>query len=1477
MRAIHTALVIAALLALLSPAAAWSGLTSLGWGADTGAVASQFQSNAVAKRMLLQIPTNCDSDCIAASTRGTATCVANTVSNSCTTGGSGTRHTVTITGVSTALTGTCASPDASFDFPAKWGLEVSSTSKTMEFDLAQVATATEEPPTHAALCASLPIFTRAKTPSCYCGEAVLSGVSVTAASPSLNVSISAGPDTDTIRAEGGEVSVTVRVENTGNVQLQNVNVSLPGAVVALSAQEFQLSPKGYKDVEFKFTLRRADLENGKQLIPSASGKWIPKWQSTLTAKDAAVSITPSTMRFKSDPKLWMAHVIDGENSTVFSEADEIRSFTVTVRNEGGITLKDVTISNSLPSVNQTLTCTTVTSSPTAVGHPLETLVPGAAVACTGTYTVTSNDVNMNRTIINSASAAATASPNGITTPVSAGPIVRKAVPKALALRPSFFTAQTAPVDTYVDTGSYTAVLRIENTGEAAVFVHRVTVGVSAGMATASMVRQQTGVYTVTASQRSVAPRPIREPRPKNKRAASQLTVDLSADPVKLNPTKFFEYLVQLDIPQDALDVNQVFIVTPQVEARGPANLKNLTGSQLNPDEWKLSARQTYTLAVKVAELKLKEGRVPLDGDTVPISLSVANTGNVRLNYADATVTVGKAKQTLTLGDCNKAPDARLEPKEANMLTCTFDYKITQQDIESLDYLIASAKFDMFYYKCPDTTSSSCQGTTTHSDSKQVQLLKEVTMTATRDATVASTEEYNRPGDVVTVTYVLKNTGNTILNISEAQNTCSYVDVKPGQSSQCTLAVTATQEQLNYGSITRTLQFKGTPSAVSTEAVTLDDISVRFDAVATGIIVPSIAQATTVFSKVGDIVTFNLGCTNNANLDMNVTSIGVKYNTNPDKVTAVCGPELVLAGKKCTDCKAEYAVTQLDLENGFVKATVYVNALPPWEDKPEQTDWKTPRAQFAIATGEAAEVPASQAAWVLISQTASLTQLPDKLQAGQGISVTVTTTFNNTGNVWIRNFAGVTKSGETVKCSKAAAGSNGILDIGEVVTCEDTFVIDNQADFEAGISLAATATGKYIKNGTETPYTDSKTFTLDATPNTALNVVLTCGDANSAGTATCTANVKNTGNWRLVNLVFSSDAKASVTCSPDAGTALLQPGAEVTCDASVQLSQKDFDDATDLTADKNVDVTASASVTVKGNTGVVQHRADSKIKLIINPRVELTVGTKQATITPTLDGSGMASTVDITVANTGNVKVKWDNVQLERAGVDAGVATRCSGQTLAPQGSITCSAVVNNTLQQCNDAMSFSFKASLSYKAAEIDQGNVISKETSAVNCPICRPNQCPAGANLPPSLIADAFSLGCDCTTNTLTVNFRSHFRNGDCEKTPVSRIFMFTKTACQMTGGVSKDGIARLAGVSANDVVQVMLHDNLYRTASTVFPSDPSMLASSKTVSDLFKGYKKSNCNVGNGNLGLCGSYSSWKVPADANTFCATICKQKP
>lgn len=219
----------------------------------------------------------------------------------------------------------------------------------------------------------------------------------------------------------------------------------------------------------------------------------------------------------------------------------------------------------------------------------------------------------------------------------------------------------------------------------------------------------------------------------------------------------------------------------------------LPNGQTVDDESTLTVPATF-----VASILLTKSSSPSSfsnpGTVITYSFLVKNTGNV--NLSNVTVTDDK------LGAIS-CPSSTLAPGVSE--TCHASYTITQLDVDA-----GSVR---------NTGSASGTLSTGH------------TVTADSTLTVpsfigpsilltkaASPTSFSRTGEVITFSYLVKNTGNvslTSVGVTDPQPglsaiSCPTTNLAPDQSETCTATYTTTQADLNAGSITNTATASATP-------------------------------------------------------------------------------------------------------------------------------------------------------------------------------------------------------------------------------------------------------------------------------------------------------------------------------------------------------------------------------------------------------------------------------------------------------------------------------------------------------------------------------------------------------------------------------------------------------------------------------------------------------------------------------------------
>ncbi len=200
---------------------------------------------------------------------------------------------------------------------------------------------------------------------------------------------------------GDTVTYTFVVTNTGNVTLTTLTVTDPsdGGAVVCAPPAVGLTPSASVTCSgtTTHTITQADVDAGSYSdTATASGA---------DAKGEPSPSSPSTATVTTAPPAGALTVTKTPSTTTVSAVGQSVTYTIVATNTGNVTLSTVTVADEFaapaaPALE--LDCAPTT--------PVASLAPGAAITCTGTYTVTRADLDQGR-IDNTATATGTA-PSG---------------------------------------------------------------------------------------------------------------------------------------------------------------------------------------------------------------------------------------------------------------------------------------------------------------------------------------------------------------------------------------------------------------------------------------------------------------------------------------------------------------------------------------------------------------------------------------------------------------------------------------------------------------------------------------------------------------------------------------------------------------------------------------------------------------------------------------------------------------------------------------------------------------------------------------------------------------------------------------------------------------------------------------------------------------------------------------------------------
>lgn len=966
-------------------------------------------------------------------------------------------------------------------------------------------------------------------------------------------------------AVGDVITYTYTAQNTGNVTLADISISDvhsgSGPLSAITPATVATLPIGGSvDFTATYIVTQADIDAGAPITNTATAAATPP-SGTYVPATADESVTPETFA----PELALVKTADV--TTGLAVGDDI-TYTYAVTNTGNVTINNVMVSD-------------VHSGTGALGAispaNVSSLAVGASADFTAIYTVTQADIDAGTPITNTATADG-APVGGTLTPATDSESVAPEGPAPLA---DF--SKTADVTTDVSAGDIvTYTYRVTNTGNVSLSDLSVS-DVHAGTGTLSAITPAniaslavgdsvdfTATYEVTQADIDAG-------------AAITNTATLSAVPAggTFPPTTADESVAseaptpELSITKRALDTEFAAVGDVLSYEYDVANIGNVTISAIDVTDDKIATvtclvttlapteTTTCTASYSVTQADLNAGVVtniasvdgapsggtltpPTDtatvggtqtpsltlvktaldsdfaavGDTLDYEFLVTNTGNVEIT--DIVVTDDKIASV-------SCPVTTLMPTAST--TCTASYTVTQADLDAGSVT-----------NIAEASGTPAGGTLTPAgDTATVGGTQSPALTTLKRALTA---DFAAVGDVLAYEYDVTNTGNvtitdaiTVSDDKIASVSCPALPaggLLPTAVLTCEATYSVTQADLDAGEVTNI--------ASSTDGTTT---SPDVDATVTANQLPALTIAKSAneadFTAVGEILTYDYKVVNTGNVFI------AALDVTDDKIgTVICNVPAVGNGDANLDpgetviCTGEYAVTQADLDAGFVTNLASAAGTPPGGifTPPETSETVTADQMPALTLVKA-------------SGETSFDTVGDILS--------YTYTIENIGNVLVSDIAVTDDKIANIVCDVAAIGNTDTdLNPGETVICTADYAV-TQADLDAGeVTNNASATATPA-GGTLTPPTDIVTITADQQP--ALETVKTATDVNfelPGDIVSYEYVVTNTGNVTLTDAITVTDNLiASVTC-PALPAGGLAPSAALTCTGEYTVTQADLD-------------------------------------------------------------------------------------------------------------------------------------------------------------------------------------------------------------------------------------------------------------------------------------------------------------------------------
>ncbi len=1026
---------------------------------------------------------------------------------------------------------------------------------------------------------------------------------------------------------GDVISYEFRLENTGNVTLDNISVS-DALIPSIICPATVLLPGESIICSGDYTVTQADVDAG-DVVNNASASAQPPGGGAPVNQNGTATVDSLP-----DPSIIFEK---RATRTEFSAVGDLLTYEFDVENNGSVTLNNIVITDDLIA---------------AVTCPVSTLAPGAAMVCTANYAVTQADIDAGEVVNNAAVNAEPADGSSLPTADSQAVVAADQRPELTLDKRAITADYAAPGDVL----SYEYEVRnIGNVNVTALVISDDRIASVSCPVTALA----PGASTVCTADYIVTQDDI---------DTGRVTNIASADAVPSGGS--------LTAPEDSVSVNAVQSPELSIVKTALETDFSKVGDILNYTyEITNSGNVTITNAVSVSDDRIASVSCPAipAGGLVPAASLTCTASYVvtqaDLDAGDVTNIASASDGSVTSAVDDAVVDAVQEPSLAMTKTGTpqtfnavgqvisYDYVITNTGNITITDPLTVNDDRIASVSCPALPvgglvpgeSLSCIGTdvvtqadldagfientatgsdgTTPTDPVVERVSAEQLPALTIDKAAIETE-FTAVGDIVNYTYEVTNSGNVTItdaiNVNDdriANVSCpalASTGLAPGVSLTCTANYTISQSDLDAGGVTN-IATAFTPDVVSFD----DTVTVPANQQPALSIVKTAINAD--FASVGDILDYEYRVENTGNVTLTGT-----ITVSDDRIASVSCPSLPAAGlapSASLVCSASYSVTQADIDAGSV------------------TNIASAANGGVVSPSDDAVVNAVQSPGL---QTVKRALQIDYSAVGDVISYEYDVI--NTGNTTIT--APITVSDDRIASVSCPALPAGGLAPGSQITCSANYVI-TQADIDLGFveNIASSSDGSV----NSPPVTEQ----VDAVQSPSLSIEKTALDTVFAAVGDVLAYeylVTNTGNVTVTAPISVSDDRISAVNCPALPAGGLAPSASLTCTASYVVTQDDID------AGEVINIASASDGNVTSPTDTALASANQTPDLSI-------VKTAQQT---SFSAVGDSLTYDYVVTNTGNVTLNG-NIMVDDDRIAAVSCPALPASGLAPNAAITCSA------------------------------------------------------------------------------------------------------------------------------------------------------------------------------------------------------------
>ena len=1110
----------------------------------------------------------------------------------------------------------------------------------------------------------------------------------TAPAPGLHVDKTASPTA--VSRVGERITYSFAVTNTGNVTITGIGVSdtqaaPAGPASAVTCPTTTLAPGAFTTCTATYTATQADLDHGS-IADTATASGTAPSGSAVTSPPAAATVgVNQAPSLDLDKSAAPGTVTAGGQQVVYS---------FHVANTGDVTVSGLTINDTFAAPAAPVP---------AISCPVTTLGPGTSTTCTGTYTTTQADID-NGSITNTATAGATAA-NG--SPVSSPPSTASVgvaqatgITLVKASSPAVVTAAGQSV-AYSFTVTNTSTVTLSGVGVSDSFtspsgaapavscpVTTLAPGVSTTCTSSYVVTQadiDTGSFTdsatasgTTPSGTTIASSPsdatvgvTQSPALTAVKTASPSTITGSGQLIRFSIVVTNSGNVTISalgvVDTMASPAGPAPSVTCPVSTLGPgasttctasytstqgdvdngsiSNTASATGSAPDGETISSPASTATIAAAPSPALTLVKTASPttasVAGQTITYSFAVTNSGNVTINDLVIADVLASPAGPVPVVSC---PTTTLGPGAST--TCTASYVTTQADIDNGSVTdTATATGD-----APDGSDVSSP-----LSSASVSVTQSPGLTVVKTASPATV---STAGQSITYSYAVTNTGNvtvTGIGVSDTQAapagatspvSCPSTSLAAGALMRCTATYTATQADLDHGSIGDTATASGT--APDGSSVTSPPAPATVGVTANPSLQVTKSASTLNVSAVGQVVTYSFLVNNDGNQTVSGIAVSDVF-TSPagDPSPVVACPQTTLAPGATMTCTATHTVTQADFNNGFLSNAATASGT-------------SPSGAQVISTSDPTTVMVSKPQLTLV-KTASPTTV-----SAVGQTVTYSFGVTNTGNVTITGIGVSDTQAAPAGPASAATCPRTTLAPGDSTICSATYVT-TQADLDHGsIGDSATASGTAPDGSGVTSVPATATVGVNQAPSLDLDKSAAPGTVTAGGQQVVYSfHVANTGDVTVSGLTINDTFAAPAAPVPaiSCPVTTLAPGTSTTCTGTYTTTQADVDNG-------SITNTATAGATAANGSPVSSPSSTASVGVAQATGITLVKAASPAVVT----AAGQSVAYSFTVTNTSTVTLSGVGVSDSFTSPSgAAPAVSCPVTTLAPGVSTTCTS------------------------------------------------------------------------------------------------------------------------------------------------------------------------------------------------------------